>query len=74
MTARTWLRHGESGGFFHCPDEVVNDFAALGWAPSEAPPEFNPATAEMPTPQPPVVAEIQPEPGKKSGATSKGSE
>jgi hypothetical protein len=42
----TWLKHAETGGHFRCPNGAVDDMAELGWEPSEAPEEINPAVAE----------------------------
>lgn len=44
--SHTWVRHTETGNFWQCPDEALEHFMALGWEPSEAPPEPNPAVAE----------------------------
>lgn len=44
---RVWLRHGETGGYFHCPAEAVDAWRELGWEPSDAPEEPNPVTAEL---------------------------
>ena len=44
---RTWLRHKDTGHFFHCPAEAVPEFAELGWEPTdERPAEPNPMVAE----------------------------
>lgn len=43
---RVWLKHGEHGGYFHCPADAVDEWSDLGWEPSDAPEEFNPVTAE----------------------------
>ena len=43
----TWLKHAETGGHFRCPNGAVDDMAELGWEPSEAPEEINPAVAEQ---------------------------
>lgn len=48
MITRTWVRHREHGGYFHCPDDALPDMQAKGWEISEAPPEpVNPAVAEQ---------------------------
>ena len=48
MITRTWVRHREHGGYFHCPVDALPDMQAKGWEPSEAPPEpVNPAIAEQ---------------------------
>jgi hypothetical protein len=45
---RVWLRHGETGGHFHCPSEAVEDWQGLGWEPVDTPPdEPNPVVAEL---------------------------
>jgi len=45
---RVWLRHGETGGYFHCPAEAIDDWAELGWQPADGPPdEPNPVVAEL---------------------------
>lgn len=44
---RTWLRHKETGHFFHCPTDAVADWADLGWEPTdERPADPNPVVAE----------------------------
>jgi hypothetical protein len=43
----TWLKHRETGGHFRCPNGAVDDMAELGWEPSDAPVEINPAVAEQ---------------------------
>jgi hypothetical protein len=44
---RVWLRHAETGHLFECPTAAVDDWAALGWAPTdERPVEVNPVVAE----------------------------
>jgi hypothetical protein len=43
---RIWLRHPETGGYFHCPAEAVEHWTELGYEPSDAPPEVNPVVAE----------------------------
>jgi hypothetical protein len=43
----TWLQHRETGGHFRCPTGAVDDMAELGWEPSDAPVEINPAVAEQ---------------------------
>jgi hypothetical protein len=44
---RVWLKHTEHGGYFHCPADAVGEWAAMGWEPTDAPPEENPVVAEM---------------------------
>ncbi len=45
---RQWLRHGEHGGYFHCPTDAVADYADLGWQPvDEGPVEISPVVAEL---------------------------
>lgn len=46
MSTRTWLRHNEGGGTFHCPDEAVDQWCQNGWEPCEEPEEPNPAVAD----------------------------
>lgn len=46
MQGFTWVRNTTTGGYWQCPDGVLDHFRALGWEPSEAPPEPNPAIAE----------------------------
>lgn len=47
MDERIWLRHDETGAYFHCPAEAVEDWQALGWEPGEEPePEVSPVVAE----------------------------
>jgi hypothetical protein len=47
MDERIWLKHKETGGFFHCPVGAVEAFATGGWEPTdERPPEPNAAIAE----------------------------
>jgi len=44
---RQWLRHGEHGGYFHCPTDAVADYVDLGWEPvDEGPVEISPVVAE----------------------------
>lgn len=44
---RTWLRHPETGGYFHCPDGAVEGWEEIGWQRSDPPPpEPNPAVAD----------------------------
>jgi len=44
---RQWLRHGEHGGYFHCPAEAVADYVDLGWkAVDDGPVEISPVVAE----------------------------
>jgi hypothetical protein len=43
---RVWLHNSETGGYFHCPAEAVEDWAELGWQPSDPPDEPNPVVAE----------------------------
>lgn len=43
----TWVKHRETGGYWQCPNEAMDYYAKLGWEPSEAPEEPNPAIAEM---------------------------
>lgn len=44
---RVWLRHKDHGGFFDCPAGAVDDWADVGWEPTdERPVEVNPAVAE----------------------------
>jgi len=46
---RVWLKHKETGGFFHAPEAVVKDYADQGWeATDDRPVEPNPALAERP--------------------------
>jgi hypothetical protein len=48
MVERQWLRHEETGGYFHCPVDAVDEMRAKGWEPSDPPPpEVNPAIAEQ---------------------------
>jgi hypothetical protein len=48
VVERQWVRHREHGGYFQCPVDVLDDMAAKGWEPSEAPPPpVNPAVAEQ---------------------------
>lgn len=35
----TWVQHREHGGYWRCPDGVLDDMAAVGWEPADAPPE-----------------------------------
>jgi hypothetical protein len=45
---RVWLRHTGHGGLFHCPAGAVNDWAEMGWEPTDdRPEEDNPVVAEM---------------------------
>jgi hypothetical protein len=47
MGERIWLKHKETGGYFHAPVSVVDVFEGLGWEPCEEPPaEANPVVAE----------------------------
>lgn len=47
MDERIWLKHKETGGYFHCPPGVVDTFKDLGWEPAdEPPPEPDPVVAE----------------------------
>lgn len=70
---RVWLRHPETGGYFHAPEAAVDDWLELGWEPSGPRPEINHATAEQPQrPIPEPIVEPAPVEAKK--ATSKGSE
>jgi hypothetical protein len=46
MDGFTWVRHKDHGGYWRCPDGALDEMAALGWEPSEAPEEVNPAVAE----------------------------
>ena len=46
---RVWLRHKDTGHFFHCPAAAVGDWTTpdMGWEPTdERPEEVNPVTAE----------------------------
>jgi hypothetical protein len=44
---RQWLRHGEHGGYFHCPVDAVADYVDLGWVRvDEGPVEISPVVAE----------------------------
>lgn len=44
---RVWLKHAETGHFFHCPEGAVEDWQDLGWQPTdERPVEVNPTVAE----------------------------
>jgi hypothetical protein len=44
---RTWLKHPETGHFFHCPTPAVEDWLELGWqVTDERPEEINPVVAE----------------------------
>lgn len=46
---RVWLKNSQTGGFFECPAAAVDDWADLGWKPTDERPVVpNPATAEMP--------------------------
>lgn len=47
MSDFTWLRHAEHGGYFNCPNAAVADMTELGWEPSDAPVEVNPAVVEQ---------------------------
>lgn len=42
----TWVRHAETGGYWRCPNEALDEMRLMGWEPSDAPPEPNPAIAE----------------------------
>lgn len=42
----TWVKHKETGGYWQCPDGVLDEMRKQGWEPSEAPAEPNPAIAE----------------------------
>lgn len=47
MGERIWLKHNETGGFFHAPAAVVDVFEGLGWEPCDEPPaDTNPVIAE----------------------------
>jgi hypothetical protein len=72
--ARIWLQHGEHGGYFECPVDAVPEFALLGWEPSDAPPEFNPVTAEMPKTEVAAVVAVDPKPATKPGKGSPAAE
>lgn len=37
--ARQWLRHGDHGGYFHCPEASVAEFLKLGWQLADEPEE-----------------------------------
>ncbi len=48
MSARVWLKHPKTNGYFECPAEVVDDWREMGWEQSDPPPpEPNPAVAEQ---------------------------
>ena len=42
----TWTQHRTTGGCFRCPNEALAEMRKLGWEPSEAPREPNPAVDE----------------------------
>lgn len=44
---RTWLRHPDTGGTFHCPAPALPEWVGLGWQPCDAPEEHNPVVAEL---------------------------
>lgn len=46
MTGFTWVKHREHGGYWQCPDGVLDEMAKVGWEPSDAPEPPNPAVAE----------------------------
>jgi hypothetical protein len=46
-TPRQWLRHPETGGYFHCPAEAVDAWKGRGWEESDPPAEPNAAIAEQ---------------------------
>ena len=45
MNGFTWVRHREHGGWWHCPDGVLDDMAAAGWEPADGPPPEQPSSA-----------------------------
>lgn len=47
MDGFTWVRHKEHGGYWQCPDAALDEMRKIGWEPSEAPDEPNPAVAEQ---------------------------
>ncbi|MEO3922713.1 hypothetical protein ABGB07_02340 [Micromonosporaceae bacterium B7E4] len=47
MSDHTWVRHAVHGGYWQCPTEVLDEYRAKGWEPSDPPEEPNPAVAEM---------------------------
>ncbi len=47
MDERVWLRHNETGHLWECPAGAVEDWADMGWEPTdERPAEVNPVVAE----------------------------
>lgn len=44
--SHTWVRHRDTGGYWLCPDEALDEMADVGWEPTEAPAEPNPAVDE----------------------------
>lgn len=52
---KQWLRHPETGGYFHCPGDAVDGWKSRGWEEAEPPQETNPAVVEW-QPHPPAEA------------------
>lgn len=47
MDERIWLKHKETGGYFHCPVGAIEAFEAKGWGlTDERPAELNAAISE----------------------------
>ena len=79
MSARIWLRHPDTGGYFHCPADAVNHWKALGYVESDAPKPRNPVTANTrrrtrrqsenePQPQQAKRRRTQPDPSEGAAA------
>lgn len=81
---RIWLRHPDTGGFFHCPADALDQWLGMGWQMSDPPPQDNPAVAEFepllhdtqaPTDEPEPVDEPDAEPStrtRRSAGTKSG--
>lgn len=45
--SHTWIHNPDTGGYWQCPDGLVDDLVEAGWELCDPPAEHNPATAEQ---------------------------
>lgn len=60
--SHTWLKHNEHGGYWQCPDAVVEAFRVRGWEPSDPPEQddshlYDPKPKAAPRPAKPKAKE-----------------
>lgn len=70
MDGFTWTRHVDTGGYFRCPNDALDEMAKRGWLPCEPPEPPNPATAEHLAWRAEQVARKERDAGRKATTTT----